>query len=183
MPASPVIGAEVCTRKRADVTPAAPRVGATKRGRTAVRWSMVLITCRTSFVVPGALRARRSGERHATPGVSDGANDLLASSSKTFPPARRRPPKGVVSPSTEDGQQVLGVLLQLGRTDAVDRLQAPAVARLDLGERLERRVGEHHEGGDALGLGLLLAPCAQRLEQLLVIGHRAVPAVTTVALA
>src|SRR6476619_7045600 len=43
MPASPVIGEAVCALKKADFTPAAPRVGATKRGRIAVQFSVVLI--------------------------------------------------------------------------------------------------------------------------------------------
>src|SRR4051794_28533600 len=94
MPASPVIGAGVCTREKADFTPAAPRVGATKAGRTADREPVVMVNMsQLLHKCRGALGARRSGDQRRTPGVSRGANDLMASSAENFAGCREPRPK------------------------------------------------------------------------------------------
>src|SRR4051812_17835595 len=83
---------------------------------------------------------------------------------------------------TDHREHVLAVPLELGPAYTTDPQQRLGRARLLLGDQLERGVGEHHERRHALLPRALLAPLAQSLEQLLVVGRRAVRAAAALLL-
>ena len=70
----------------------------------------------------------------------------------------------------------------LDRPIPLMRSSASGGRRLVLGDQLQRGVGEDHEGRHALLVGALLAPLAEPLEQLLVVGRRAVVAAAALLL-
>src|SRR3954447_19068471 len=75
-----------------------------------------------------------------------------------------------------EAQDGLAVALELGLPDAVDAEQGVRRLRLVLGDQLEGGVGEHDVGGHALLCRLARPPGAQLLEEVLVVGGRAVTA-------
>src|SRR5699024_7504908 len=68
---------------------------------------------------------------------------LALGSRKSF--SRRVVDETVRRSTAEHGEDVVGVPLELGGTDAVDAQQCLPVTGADLGEGLQRGVGEHHE--------------------------------------
>src|SRR3954451_6003967 len=74
----------------------------------------------------------------------------------------------------DDGEDLLAILGELGVPDAVDAEQSGAITGLHLGDGLKGEVGEDHVGGDLLLPGPFHPPAPQRLEELLVVGGRAV---------
>src|SRR3954452_7487377 len=84
--------------------------------------------------------------------------------------------KNFRDPSADQREHVLAVALELRPAYTTDAQHLLGRARLVLGDQLQGRVGEHHERRHALLAGALLAPLAEPVEELLVVGGGAVGA-------
>src|SRR6478735_4856110 len=145
-------------------------------GKLSVVAMWVLIIWATSFSASGADLVRVAvrmavsfgrAEYRAPVGVSNSFSTCFRISSKSL---------------AHEPENRVSVAVELGLADAVDAQQSLGGTGFVLGDQLQRGIGEDDVRGNAL-LGCLAgAPGAQLLEQLLVVGRRAVAATAALLL-
>ena len=165
-------------RRRSSSRRAWPQTGMPKRGRDLrrrLRWLLMLIIWATSFGCLGrrgcqARGARSCWDEQSTAPPRVRGKRFYGYFSRFLPswPGWRQPT------SSSSSSPYFCELLRADAADPQQRSREDCGRRL--GDLLERGVAEDHERRHLLLAGPLVAPLAQPLEQLLVVGRRAVGA-------